>query len=401
MEAQKFIVPNMAQGLKTIRDTLGENALIISKQQTEQGVEIIATVAAEPHYQALKGSADVLLGAQTKQRQDALLDVYKDKVMDKPLQNNLVQDLRLDTQQPQVRIEPVYHDGQVLETFQSELQSIKSVLNEQYTDLCWKQYELKNAFKIKIIKELTELGFSQDFCKDLIEPLPNTADLNALRQALIQMIIESTLSKHQPIDWELGCHVFVGPGGGGKTQSLCKCLPHILEQYNNDEVLLVSYNEQRLGQFDQLMVYANIFQVEALLLDDLESLDKALARTSDKKVVIMDLCLPSIDLMHETFESFKQINHSFIPIGVLPANLELPMMHRWALGLKTLNGKHVIATKFDETHRVGSSLETVIGLHFSLTAFFSSGLLTEPFRNVSQQTLYELFAFYEECAKDE
>lgn len=388
MEAQKFIAPNMSQGLKTIREVLGEDAMIISKTKTEKGIEIIAGIAKEPHYQALnQSSMDVLIGAQTKQKQDLLLDTYKENMIDKPYgQGKVDQTLAHHS----VKMEPVYHNAQVLEKFQSEITSIRHILDKQAEDLCWQQFELKNALKVTVIKSLMAVGFSQSFAKQILEPMPNHVAIEALHQAANQSIIEQLCGYQRQVDWGSHIHVITGPGGSGKTKGLCKLLPHVLNHVDAKDVLLVSYNENRLGQFDSLMVFANIFGVQSALCDSPESLSKVLSLENEKQVVLIDLASDNLRHAQQLIAQFIGMGLAAKPMGVLAGHLEPGLIARWASALHEMGANHLVATKLDETTQIGTIIEQAIKYGMSLDTWFASAQLTESYQSLSPESLCQI-----------
>ncbi len=400
MQAKKFIVPNMREGLKTVREVLGDDAMIISKRQTPEGIEIIAGLAQEPQYQSVSNSANILLEAQNAQsstnkkdavrkNQEALLDVYKETMIDKPLlESKKVPKLDLEPAKTKVvRVEEVYRNEDILKSFQSELESIREVLTSQFMDICWKEYGLKDALAAQTAKSLMSLGFSQLKSCEIVKDLKAGTQLHSIFDSAVSTIIEQIFSLQKPLRWEGAINVLIGAGGAGKTKALSKCLPELLDHYDQDEVFLISYNEHRVGQFDELLVCANIFNIQAMLVNDMSNLEAVLDRHADKKVIVIDFSCSDLEDLELSFECLKALPYSFQPIGVMATTEEYHATKKWLSVFKDLECDHLLATKFDEAVLKGQLFDLVLDYKFSLDGIFSSPKMTEVFQPLEEQTL--------------
>lgn len=391
MQAKRFIVPNMREGLKTIKDVLGDDAVIISNTQTQEGMEIIAGIPDEPEYQSLQGSASVLLNAQTKQKQDMLLDVYKEQTIDKPLaEGKPLTKIDPPKATQEYSVEEVYPQKSVLNTLNHELNSIRQVLSSQINDIAWKQFGLENPYQAKMADTLMQAGFSKMMSCQFASRVEHDNDLKMMTQKALHLISDQILYQIDDIDWEKGKKVFVGPGGCGKTKSIGKLLPHLLKQYDAEDIAIVSYSEHRLGQFDESLVFGNIFQVSATIVADIADLDAALNRMEDKKVVLIDLNTPSQHEFVDAYGALNRLPFEFEPIGVLAANADYQSMHRWAKHFKTLQVSHVLTTKLDECVIKGPVFDIMLTHGFSVQSLFDTPQMTQPFEPVDKKQLMNL-----------
>lgn len=391
MQAKRFIVPNMREGLKTIKEVLGDDAVIISNAQTDEGMEIIAGVPDEPEYQSLKGSASVLLHAQTKQKQDMLLDMYKEQTIDKPLaESKSLTKIEKPKAPPEYSVEEVYPQKSVLNTLNHELNSIRQVLSSQINDIAWKQFGLENPYQAKLVDTLMQAGFTKMMSCQFASRVEHDNDLKVMTQKALHLISDQVLYQSTDIDWEKGKKVFVGPGGAGKTKCIGKLLPHLLKQYDAEEIAIISYSEHRLGQFDESLVFGNIFQVSATVVADMADLDAALNRMEDKKVVLIDLNTPSQSEFVTAYNALNQLPFELDPIGVLAANADYLSMNRWANHFKTLQVSHVLTTKLDECVIKGPVFDIMLTHGFSLKSLFDTPKLTQPFEPIDKKQLMNL-----------
>ena len=389
MHAKKFTVQSMTQGLKQVRETLGADAMIISHKVTPKGIEIIAGVE-ELKEQALSQTAQVLLGAQSKAKSEQLLDEYKQDKIDPYVS------LKQAPKEPPAKMKPkpyenLYSQDQVLNGVQKELENIKQILSTQVSDLCWSQYQLKDAFAGKVAHFLMSHGCTQALAVKAAEQVGNQPTLQLGYQSAVRYLVEAAWNLHQPLTFDKSHYAFVGPAGSGKTKAISKLIPSLLEQFDAKDIGLVAYDEHRLGQFDEIMIYGHIFQIQAQSISDLMALDSALNRFDDKKIVLVDVSTQAIDDFQQTLKHFKQLPFFFELIGVMPSHLEESIFDKWLGCLKAFDAQQILLSKGDETLKKASSLSLMIEHGLSLNQWFNSPKL-EPFQmRVTEDTLQNYY----------
>ncbi len=409
MEVKRFIAPNMREGLKQVKESLGDDAIIVSKRPLDKGVEIIAGLSIEPHLSHLSKNAQVLIQAQSKNRYDEFLDTYKKYQVDPQTSDNRSSFVADDSNEqkaieapepapkpepkkakkkaPKVRIEDVYSSDDVLNTVHNELSAIKTILSSQASDLVWQHFGLSNPYHIQVIKQMIAHGFEQQVAQQLVEDKELPSDLASSSAKAIEWIIDKTLEQVNPVSFEGKRLAIVGVGGAGKTKSLTKLIPLVLQNVEQTKIGLIAMDENRLGQFDELMVLGHVFGIETLCAHDFATMDACLARFEDKDCILMDITTCDLDSLQNTLKVLKALPYQIEPIGCLSATMEQPSLDNIIEILKSYEINQTMFTKADETSLRAKIFNQIIKHDLSLNYLFDSPLMTQVAQSVDAQQL--------------
>ena len=167
--------------------------------------------------------------------------------------------------------------------------------------------------------------------------------------------------------------IFVGPSGGGKTTTIGKIAAHY-KRKEKLNVLLVSFDQMKLGANEQLRVYGKIIDCPFVTISKVSELEKAILDHPESKLVLVDTAgkYPRHD---EQIQDLMELRTSNIPVDfhlVLSLTEKEEHLDRAIRGFSTLSIASVLFSKLDESWTFGEIFN--LSHKWSLPlSFFSHG----------------------------
>lgn len=155
---------------------------------------------------------------------------------------------------------------------------------------------------------------------------------------------------------------FMGPPGGGKTTSLAK-LATRFKIFNNKKIALVGISKYRIGGFDQLQSYGNFLDVPVNVAMTPVELAKILENHDDKDYILIDTDGRSAWDTGQVLELKSFLNVSSEPQGnflVLSATSKNNDLIKTAEEFRRVGFSKFIFTRVDETETHGSILNLAL-----------------------------------------
>ncbi|MDE2052661.1 MAG: flagellar biosynthesis protein FlhF, partial [Gammaproteobacteria bacterium] len=215
MKIVRHTAPDMRQALRSIREQLGEEAVILSSRRTPQGVEITAAV----DFDASRIEHTTASSAVPKLHEEPPTPVAA----------------------PTLHEEPTSAATSVNDAMGNELKSLRRMLETQLAQLAWNDRTRRAPVHTELLRELTEIGIAQDLADHLVGQLDERIDLTQGRRFALAGLSQYLLVTGDR--WlETGGRVaFVGATGVGKTTMLAKlAVRWILRHGPNDLALVAS-----------------------------------------------------------------------------------------------------------------------------------------------------------------
>lgn len=258
MNIRKFIAPTTRQALKDIRNELGEEAVILSNRQVEQGVEIIA-LANETMAQLTDKAQDV-----PEKRPSAKRQAQGDGM-------------------PKASSSAVY-DASVLD----EIKSMHVMLQQQLAELTWNNVQQRDPQRASLLRRMVNSGFSVMLARQLLDNLPSGGEQG---EAWIKRVLKRNLLVAEQTDDIIsrgGVYALIGPTGVGKTTTTAKLAARAVVRYGADKVVLLTTDSYRIGAYEQLKIYAKILGVAVHAVKDTDDLRLTLSALRHKHLVLID-----------------------------------------------------------------------------------------------------------------
>lgn len=357
MSSKRFVAKTAREVMTQVRNDLGADATIISHREINGWHEITATQAPKSVPQSAAKEplgSDKQLLAKRAQEMLALFNSKQD-----------AREAKIDSaQKTPETVAKKEVDQNSLETLLSEVREMKSSLQSQLNDISWSATSPQNQTKNMLISNFINLGFNQDLIKRVIKKLPidlGYEDALLWTRDLLSKNIKSTEDESEILEGK-GIYALLGPTGVGKTTTIAKIAARYALENGNASVGLISTDTYRIGGNEQLRIYAKIMGVEMLVAKNLEELNVATEKLSDKKLILIDMAgLSHKDAMVET--QLQMLTESKVAIKkvlCLNANNTTEGLNAVAVAYSKKGLEACIITKADEAMTLGSALNVVM-----------------------------------------
>lgn len=350
MSVRRFVGANSRDVMRQVRETLGEDALIVANRRTEGGVEILAMA-------------------------DEAIDQFEPSPESPPPETPLVTAV----QDPmQAMSERLLHEMQEMRQLLANNQPVTAPLPPQAAPA---------GTTARLRQLLWNVGFSSELSDEVLAGLPeplavSSSDSDAPLQWLRQQLMErlSVLSDEPSFFDQTGIVALVGPTGVGKTTTTAKLAARFVMRHGTRPVALVTTDSFRIGAHEQLRIYARLLDTPMYALDAEQPIDDLLGRLQGKQWVIID----TVGMSQRDQRVIEQIAHlqggrSRVRLVLLlnaasqPETLEeVVLRYRQAARAAGAELDDCIITKQDEAGRLAPVLDIVMR-HGMRVLFGSNG----------------------------
>ena len=174
--------------------------------------------------------------------------------------------------------------GQGGDAMGSELKTLRRMLETQLAQLAWNDLTRRAPVHVEILRELTEIGISQELTDHILKQLPEKVELGFARRFAI-----AGLSQYLTVTgdrWlENGGRVaFIGATGVGKTTTLAKLAVRWVLRHGTRDLALVGCDTVRIGAQDQIQSLGQLLGVPVYTPENFESLPTLLSRLGDRRL---------------------------------------------------------------------------------------------------------------------
>lgn len=405
MQVRVFEVTDMASGLKKIKQELGPDALILSTRTIRNGklgllgksvLEITAAIDSDlPHPpKKVKGFAHQGIdyappaGNQTTGFRHIVGDSIE-HYLNKKSPSAFVSESG-STKRNSKATPPVNSRNHGLQSEVNELKDLVKNLAGQITQLSEKesaeQQTRHTALHIKNIEFANRLANSTIHGDHILSMLiarginveTSRTITGFLRQSLTEQelsdsdnVLQTVVSTIQdlievnPPNFEQGQAqhriAFVGPTGVGKTTTLAKIAASYLSKFSNS-IALITIDTYRIAAVEQLKVYGEIMQLPVDVVITPEQLELAIAKHSDKDLILIDTAGRSprdsfsIDELASFLSPELRIDKHLVLSAGIRENELLDIIARF----DTIGISNTIFTKIDECSSLGVLLNIQI-----------------------------------------
>jgi flagellar biosynthesis protein FlhF len=172
------------------------------------------------------------------------------------------------------------------EAMGNELKTLRRMLENQLAHLAWNDLTRRAPVHTEILRELTEIGITQDLAEHLVRQLPEDQDLTFARRFTIAGL--SQYLKVTGDHWldDGGRVAFVGATGVGKTTTLAKIAVRWVLRHGARDIALVAADPVRIGAQDQIRSLAQLLGVSVYTPESFEQLPTLLSRLSERLILI-------------------------------------------------------------------------------------------------------------------
>jgi len=344
MNVRKFIAANARDALRKVKETLGNDAIILSNRGVPGGVEIMAVAARdmamivptpvgegaiperhspdslqEDDYRVVLSSArarisqppqpTVVSTSSSVPRQSPV-----NKSSTTPVNAGIPRTGALRNVEPsrsvasggrEARIAPGLTaspstdatrggnrpDAEVVPMeVMDEIRSLRKIVEQHLAGFAWGESARTEPVKTDILRQMLDAGFSPQFSRELLSDLPRemtgSEAMAWVKGAADRSLL--TIGNENDIVDRGGVYALVGPTGVGKTTTTAKLAARCVLRHGPSKVALVTTDGYRIGAHEQLRIYGRILGVSVHLVKDANELRQTLAELKHKHMVLID-----------------------------------------------------------------------------------------------------------------
>lgn len=369
MRIKAYFAPDMRQAIRMIRNEMGPDAVILSHQSRDGGIEITAAIDYE----------DATAGVASPQAIPAQAGDVGQPAEMHPLPSRLATGTpsALTTDAGRATSDTLAEDDQeasTLDALGQEVRALRSLLEHQLSGLAWRELGRRRPVQAGILRRLMELGLSHRVAEELVQGLPQSADLRVAWRRALGLVAQRVLTTEDDILTHGGVVALVGSTGVGKTTTVAKLAAQFTLQHGARHVGLVTTDSYRVGAYEQLHTFGRIMDVPVRVANDPNELRKALDAFSDRRLVLID----TAGISQRDIRFSKQV--ALVCKGspmvktymVLSATAQMLGLEEAIHALQGAKVDACVITKVDEATSLGSVLSMVIQ-HRIPVAYITNG----------------------------
>lgn len=352
MNVRKFIAANARDALRKVKETLGNDAIILSNRGVPGGVEIMAVAARDmamivptqvaPENKPRTAAPASSFAQQLEDDYRVTLNSARARVatFDAPPQasvapqrpvapprpsglvnagipkSNSLRKLQERAAETQAQETPASSSGMaaaraheaplpmnaphasvpraeaevVPQAVMDEIRSLRKIVEQHLSGIAWGETARTQPVKTEIMRLMLDSGFSPKFLREVLEDLP--PEMNTLEAAAwVKGAVDRsllTIGAEDDIIDRGGVYALVGPTGVGKTTTTAKLAARCVLRHGPNKVALVTTDSYRIGAHEQLRIYGRILGVAVYLVKDAVELRQTLSELRNKHMVLVD-----------------------------------------------------------------------------------------------------------------
>lgn len=350
MKIKRYQAPDMRTALRQIRQEQGPDAVILSTQTVEGGVEVCAADD-QDYRQAARASEQPVPGVP---------------------------------QRPPVAFAaPTATAGTIADTgaMNAELRSLRELLEQQLAALSWNDFTRRDPVRARALNDLMELGLGRDDAWPLLQSLPAealaAADSRAHYEALALALRTTDLA---PLT--RGAVALVGPPGAGKSTLLAKIAVRAVVEHGALNIAILTLDTQRLGASEQARGIGRLLGIDTLAVEDATVLPALAARWAGKRLVLIDTAgaaprdAQAIEALAQQLRGMGE-RHTLL---VLPASAQTEVLDGCLQCFAPLAPEAVVLTRIDEALSLGGALAALLRHRLPLAAISNGPRVPEDLR---------------------
>jgi flagellar biosynthesis protein FlhF len=171
-----------------------------------------------------------------------------------------------------------------------EIRSLRKMVEQHLAGFAWGEASRSEPVKTDVLRQMLDSGFSPQFARDLLTDLPvEMAATEAM--AWVKGAADRslfTIGNESDIVDRGGIYALVGPTGVGKTTTTAKLAARCVLRHGPSKVALVTTDGYRIGAHEQLRIYGRILGVSVYLVKDAVELRQTLKELQHKHMVLID-----------------------------------------------------------------------------------------------------------------
>lgn len=351
MNVRKFIAANARDALKKVKETLGNDAIILSNRGVPGGVEIMAVAARDMAMIVPSVSTDSPAPAKQPRAMpmhdddDYRVSLSAARAQAAQVPSEPKPAVEINRPRAQVNVAPQMREGATVNAaiprtgalrspefarlgtstaavspshekvaqetpvrsaatqqarraeadvvpfeVMEEIRSLRKIVEQHLAGFAWGETMRSQPVKTEILRQMLDSGFSPQFARELLADLPlemSVSEATAWVRGAADRSLRTIGSEDDIVD-RGGVFALVGPTGVGKTTTTAKLAARCVLRHGPSKVALITTDGYRIGAHEQLRIYGRILGVSVHLVKDGQELRQTLAELQNKHMVLID-----------------------------------------------------------------------------------------------------------------
>jgi flagellar biosynthesis protein FlhF len=258
MRIQRYIAKDMRSALGQVREAMGPEAVILSSGTIGDQVEVVAAIDVDVarEHAAPRGAPQAMAAEQAANAPTRRASSQFSEAL-------IPREQRADVAAPALAAAAASEAAPAHNELAAEVKDMRRMLEAQLATLAWNDMSRRSPLQAAMLKELAQLGITQDLSNSLARKIPDNLTFSAARRwalATIARTVQVTGDR-----WlETGGRVaFAGPAGAGKTTLIAKLAARWVLRHGPRRVALVSADAVRIGAHEQMHMLGRLLGVTA------------------------------------------------------------------------------------------------------------------------------------------
>jgi flagellar biosynthesis protein FlhF len=302
MNIKRFFGKNSKLALAQVRESLGDDAIILSNRAVTGGNEIMAVSVDDMETIATSADTQVALPAEAieNSRISSLEALFQQRIQsDNERINHLPIDATVNADnkhaidvaaalaQTQAQAKEV--NAQIA-SMMLEIRNMRNVIEAQLAEISWGATQQREPIKSSILGTMLSAGFSAGLSKQLADHLPDNQSETEAKKWVASVLVKNlqAMSAEEEMLDKGGIFAIIGPTGVGKTTTTAKLAARYVMKHGTDKIGLITTDSYRVGGHEQLRIYGKILGVMVHSVKDEADLKIALNELKGKHTILID-----------------------------------------------------------------------------------------------------------------
>jgi flagellar biosynthesis protein FlhF len=377
MKLKRFFAPDMRHALRMVREEQGPDAVILSNQRVDGGIEIVAAVDYDPVL-----ARQVLGAAHTEERVERTPPPARTRV-ERPAEpaprarHDEDDDVSVTVTPaaaaaaraayaaaPAPAPEPIPAAAApvTIGELQREVTELRLLLERQLANAPWPEFGEREPCPSSVVRGLGRIGLDADLAMSLAMEVGPRADLRRdAREIGMRLDARLPVVSEEVID-EGGVVALVGPTGVGKTTTVAKLAARFALRHGKRRLALVSLDNFRIGAHEQLMTFGRILGVPVHFTGDADGLRRYVDQLADKALVLVDTAgVGQRDgRLEEQLAPLAAMGEDVRVLLTLAANTQRRALEEIVQRFERYRPSAIVLTKLDEAVTLGAALSVLL-----------------------------------------
>jgi flagellar biosynthesis protein FlhF len=260
------------------------------------------------------------------------------------------------------------------DTLVGEMKDMRRMLEAQLATLAWNDLSRRSPVQAAMLKELAQLGITQDLANSLVRKLPADLTFSAARRFALATVARTIQVTGDRWLEKGGTVAFAGPAGAGKTTLLAKLAARWVLRHGPRRVAIISADAVRIGAHEQMHMLGRLLGVTTQNVLDVSELPELLYELRGCQFIMIDTAgaSPRDPELARRLRLLNQMQASIETSLVLPASTQAGAIDEVVQRFELAKPSSCVITKVDEAVSLGGVLSALVR-HKLPAAYMSDG----------------------------